>query len=200
MSCGRKFAWIIWDRERKSSIRNGSWSYIERSERWCIRDRSGFCRAERGLVNRKDGGRSGKAGSERGWIRNIAWIKRELIGDGYDLHCERVIFLPIISDQSIKSDWYWSEVGRLSGGKVAEIAHTDHMHPPHIYKYTCKCINIPSFVAIFTYQYTRGIWKVMHIHLYNFTQWSEKKDEGISVNVRIWGFWGYYALMFALMR
>ena len=36
--------------------------------------------------------------------------------------------------------------------------------------------------------YTRGIWKVMHIHLYNFTQWSEKKDEGISVNVRIWGF------------
>ena len=35
---------------------------------------------------------------------------------------------------------------------------------------------------------TRGIWKVMHIHRYNFTQWSEKKDEGISVNVRIWGF------------
>ena len=35
---------------------------------------------------------------------------------------------------------------------------------------------------------TRGIWKVMHIHPYNFTQWSEKKDEGISVNVRIWGF------------
>ena len=38
--------------------------------------------------------------------------------------------------------------------------------------------------------YTRGIWKVMHIHPYNFTQWSEKKDEGISVNIRIWGFWG----------
>ena len=37
---------------------------------------------------------------------------------------------------------------------------------------------------------TRGIWKVMHIHLYNFSQWSEKKDEGINVNVRIWGFWG----------
>ena len=26
---------------------------------------------------------------------------------------------------------------------------------------------------------TRGIWKVMHIHPYNFTLWSEKKDEGI---------------------
>ena len=47
---------------------------------------------------------------------------------------------------------------------------------------------------------TRGIWKVMHIHPYIFTQWSEKKDEGISVNVRIWGFWGYHVLMFALMR
>ena len=39
-------------------------------------------------------------------------------------------------------------------------------------------------------EYTRGIWKVMHIHLYNFTQWSEKKEEGLSVNVRIWSFWG----------
>ena len=48
--------------------------------------------------------------------------------------------------------------------------------------------------------YTRGIWKVMHIDPYNFTQWSEKKGEGISVNVRIWGFWGYRVLMFALMR
>ena len=35
---------------------------------------------------------------------------------------------------------------------------------------------------------TKGIWRVMHIHPYNFTQWSEKKHEGISVNVRIWGF------------
>ena len=26
-----------------------------------------------------------------------------------------------------------------------------------------------------TVRHTRGIWKVMHIHLYNFTQWSEKK-------------------------
>ena len=37
---------------------------------------------------------------------------------------------------------------------------------------------------------TRGIWKVMYIDPYNFTQWSEKKDECISVNIRIWGFWG----------
>ena len=42
---------------------------------------------------------------------------------------------------------------------------------------------------------TRGIWKVMHIDPYNFTEWSEKQDEGISVNVRIWGFWGYHNLM-----
>ena len=35
---------------------------------------------------------------------------------------------------------------------------------------------------------TSGIWKVMHIHRYNFTQWSEKADEGISVNVRMFGF------------
>ena len=48
--------------------------------------------------------------------------------------------------------------------------------------------------------FTRGIWKVMHIHPYNFTQWSEKKDEGISVNVRVWGFWGHHVLMFELMR
>ena len=47
---------------------------------------------------------------------------------------------------------------------------------------------------------TRGIWKVMHIHPYNFTQWSEKNDEGISVNVRIWGVWRYHVLMFALMQ
>ena len=40
----------------------------------------------------------------------------------------------------------------------------------------------------------------MHIDPYNFTKWSEKKNEGISVNVRIWGFWGYNVLMFALMR
>ena len=47
---------------------------------------------------------------------------------------------------------------------------------------------------------TRGIWKVMHIHPYNFTQWSVKKDEGISLNVRILGFWQYHVLMFAFMR
>ena len=47
---------------------------------------------------------------------------------------------------------------------------------------------------------TRGIWKVMHIDPYKFTQWSEKKDEGISVNVRIWSFLGYHVLMFAVMR
>ena len=48
-----------------------------------------------------------------------------------------------------------------------------------------KGISVPKLVL--QIQCTRGIWKVMHIHSYNFTQWLEKKDEGISVNVRIWG-------------
>ena len=60
--------------------------------------------------------------------------------------------------------------------------------------------SIPTGVTRVPRTDTRGIWKVMHTHLYNFTQCSEKKDEGISVNVRIWGFWGYLVLMFALMR
>ena len=49
-------------------------------------------------------------------------------------------------------------------------------------------VYVLQYVESFFKVCTRGIWKVMHIHPYNFTQWSEKKDEGISVNVRIWGF------------
>ena len=60
--------------------------------------------------------------------------------------------------------------------------------------------NLCSEFQLILYVNTRGIWKVMHIHPYNFTQWSENKDEGISVNIRIWGFWGYHVSMFALMR
>ena len=40
----------------------------------------------------------------------------------------------------------------------------------------------------------------MHIDPYNFTKLSEEKDEGISFNVRIWGFSRHHALMFALVR
>ena len=47
---------------------------------------------------------------------------------------------------------------------------------------------LPIDVNAVARQNTRGIWKVMHIHSYNCTQWSEKKDEGINVNARIWGF------------
>ena len=58
------------------------------------------CRA--GLVGRKDVGRSGRAGFERGCIRDTARMQRVLIGDRYALQPERVIFYPIIPDQAIK--------------------------------------------------------------------------------------------------
>ena len=95
------------------------WSYIERSERSCIRSRSGVGRAKRGLVSQKDGGRSGRAGFERGRIRDTARMQRMLIGDRYALQSERVIFYPIIPDQDIKIGRHWSGVGRLSGVNVA---------------------------------------------------------------------------------
>ena len=52
------------------------WSYIERSERSCIRNRSGVCPAERAMVSRKDGGMSGRAGFERGCIWDTAGVDR----------------------------------------------------------------------------------------------------------------------------
>ena len=88
--------------EAESGNQIGRWSYIERSERSCIRNRSGVGRAERGLVSRKSGDRSGRAGFERGCIRDTARIQRVLIGDRYALQSERVIFYPIIPDQAIK--------------------------------------------------------------------------------------------------
>ena len=63
------------------------------------------CRAERGLVNRNDGSRSGRAGSERGCIRDTAQIRRGLIGDRYALQSKRVIFLP---DHTRPSHKNWS--------------------------------------------------------------------------------------------
>ena len=60
----------------------GGWSHIERS---CIRNRSGVGRTERALVSRKDADRSGRAGFERGCIRDTARIQRVLIGDRYAL-------------------------------------------------------------------------------------------------------------------
>ena len=63
---------------------------------------SGVGRAERGLVSRKDGGRSGRAGFERGCIRDTARIQRVLIGDRYALLSERVTIYPIKPDQAIK--------------------------------------------------------------------------------------------------
>ena len=105
-------------REWQSSIRIGGWTYIECSERSCIRNRSGVGRAERGLVSRKNGGRSGRAGFERGCISNTGRIQRRLIGDRHALQSERVIFYPIIPDQAIKIGRYWSGVGGLSGVNV----------------------------------------------------------------------------------
>ena len=95
------------------------WSYIERSGRSCIRNRSAVGRAEWELVSRKNGGRSGRAGFERGCIRDTARIQRVLIGDRYALQSERVIFCPIIPDQAIKIGRHRSGVDRLSGVNVA---------------------------------------------------------------------------------
>ena len=66
--------------------------YIERSERSSIRNWSGVSRVERGLVSKKNGGRSGRAGFERGCIWDTARIQRGLIGDKYVLQSERIIF------------------------------------------------------------------------------------------------------------
>ena len=79
-----------------------SWSYIERIERSCTRNRSGVGRADWEFVSRKDVGRSGRAGFERGCIRDTARIQCMLIGNRYALQSERVIGYPIIPDQAIK--------------------------------------------------------------------------------------------------
>ena len=71
------------------------------------------------MVSRKDGVRSGRAGFERGCIRDTSRIQRVLIRDRYALRSERVIFYPIIPDQAIKIGRYWSGVGRLPGVNVA---------------------------------------------------------------------------------
>ena len=105
--------------EAGSGNQIGSWSYIEHSERSCIGNRSGVGRTERGLVSRKDGCSSGRAGFERGCIRDTARIQRGLIGDRYALQSKRVIFYPIIPDQAIKFCRHWSGVGRLSDVNVA---------------------------------------------------------------------------------
>ena len=105
--------------EAGSGHQTGGWSYIERSERSYTRNRSGVGHTERGLVSRKDGYRSGRAGFERGCIRDTAGIQRGLIGERYAFQSDRVIFYPIITDQAIKIGRHWSGVGRLSGVNVA---------------------------------------------------------------------------------
>ena len=81
MSGDRKFALIIYLRPGAVIEHTDQGLVIERSERRCIRDRSGCGRAERELVNRTDGGRSRRAGSERGCIMNTARTQRGLIRD-----------------------------------------------------------------------------------------------------------------------
>ena len=65
------------DREQKLGIRIWGCSYIERR---FIRDMSGFGRAERGLVNRKNGDRLGKAGFEHVCMGDTARIQRGYSG------------------------------------------------------------------------------------------------------------------------
>ena len=116
--------------EARSRNQIGDWSYIERSERGCIRNRSGVGRTARGLVSRKGGCRLGRAGFERGCIRDTARIQRGFIGDRYALQSERVIFYPIIPDQAIKIGREWAGVGRASGVNVA-LEHLASRTPLH---------------------------------------------------------------------
>ena len=115
---GITFAWIIHLRP-EVEIRSGVGPVLSVVSRDCIRNRSGVGRRERGLVSRKDGCRSGRAGFERGCIRDTARIQRGFIGDRYALQSERVIFYPIIPDQAIKIGREWAGVGRASGVNVA---------------------------------------------------------------------------------
>ena len=71
------------------------------------------------LVSRKDGCRLGRAGFERGCIRDTARIQRGFIGDRYALQSERVIFYPIIPDQAIRIGREWAGIGRASGVNVS---------------------------------------------------------------------------------
>ena len=91
-------------------------SYIERR---CIRDRSRFGLAERGLVNWNGGARREKrdlsvdaSGIQRGHSGSWLGIDTFFTQSGY-------FFYPIIPDQTIKSDQHWSGVGRPSSVKVA---------------------------------------------------------------------------------
>ena len=65
------------------------------------------------MVSRKNGGRSGRAGFERGCIRDTARVQRGLIEDRYALQSERVNFYPIIPVQAIKIGRHRLGVGRL---------------------------------------------------------------------------------------
>ena len=109
---------FIWGQEWNQI---GGWSYIERSERGCIRNRSGVGRTERGLVSRKDGCRSGRVGFERGCIRDTARIQRGLIGDRYALQSERVFFLP---DHTRPSHKNWSGMSGDWSGVWCECSFT----------------------------------------------------------------------------
>ena len=115
-------------------IRSGIGPIFERSERSCIRNRSGVGRAERGLVSRKDGGRSGRAGFERVCIRDTARIQRVLIGGRYALRSEGVIFYPIIPDQAIKLGRERAGVGRASGVNVALVGTPSAFGPELAYR------------------------------------------------------------------
>ena len=91
---------FIWGREWKSSIQIGGWSYIERSGRSCIRNRWGWLYRERGLISRKDGGRSRIAGFERVCIRDTSRIR-----SGIDTLFNQSGFFPDQTRPSHKNWW-----------------------------------------------------------------------------------------------
>ena len=114
------------------------------------------CRAERGLVSRKDVVRSRRAGFERGCIRDTARIQWALIGDRYALQSERVIFYKIIPDQAIKIGRHWSWVGQLSGVNVALPTRSSIAFTSPTYSFPWKRARARIPTKKFTYIGERG--------------------------------------------
>ena len=101
------------------------------------------------MVSRKNGGTSGRAGFERGCIRDTARIQRVLIGDRYALQLERVIFYLIIPDQAIKIGRHWSGVGRLSGVNVAEVGPQPLSNRTFLWRCLCCFVALMTFLLVY---------------------------------------------------
>ena len=134
---------------------------------------SGIGRTERGLVSRKDGCRSGRAGFERGCIRDTARTQRGFIGDRYALQPERVIFYPIIPDQAIKIGREWAGVGRASGVNVALVTY-DYLNPFFIIMFgntIARSVPYFYFWTIFDF-FSQSLMHLCVPSIYHYIQYS----------------------------